>query len=164
MPEQKLPPVTIENAILVYRNFAGKERQYNRAGDRNFNVVLDPDTGEDMIKDGWNVKIREAREEGEDPSYLLQVSVSYENKPPKVVMITSTGRTFLDSDTVEILDYAEFETVDIVINPYAWEVGEKSGIKAYLKTMFATIFEDELEKKYALVPEKPGGGGDFENE
>lgn len=150
MPEQKLDPVTIENAQLVYRNFAGKQTQYNAAGKRNFNVVLDEATAEAMKADGWNVRMREPQEEGDEPMYMIQVAVGYENKPPKIVMITSGGRTFLDEDSVETLDYAEFKLVDIVLNPYAWEVNGKTGIKAYLKTMFATIDEDPLERKYAV--------------
>lgn len=152
MPEEKLPPVTIENAQLIYRNFAGRQTMYNKEGDRNFHVILDPVTAEKMQADGWNIKVKEPQEEGDSPFYHLEVSIKYGFKPPKIVTVTTRGQTFLTEDTIEVLDYAEFELVDIVLNPYMWEVNGKTGIKAYLKTMFATLFEDDLEKKYAVGP------------
>lgn len=151
----KISPLTIEDARIIFRNFSGNEGRFNAKGDRNFNVLLDDDLADQMIQDGWNIKYLKPREEGDAPQARLEVTVSYNPKtrPPRVVMITSRGRTNLDESTVVILDWAEFETVDLIINPYPWEVNGKSGIKAYLKTIFVTIREDELEKKYADVPD-----------
>ena len=42
----------VEGARLVFRNFSGKEGQYNREGDRNFAVILDQETAERMAADG----------------------------------------------------------------------------------------------------------------
>lgn len=150
------PTVTIENARLIFRNFAGKEGQYNREGDRNFAVVLSPDVAAQMEADDWNVRYLKAREEGDEETPYLPVSVSYKNRPPKIVMITSSCRTHLDESMVETLDYADILKVDLIINPYIWTVNDKGGVKAYLKTMFVTIDEDELEKKYAQT-DAPGG-------
>lgn len=147
--------VKIEDAQIMYRNFAGAEGQFNREGDRNFAVILPPDIAEQMTADGWNVKLREPKEEGDDPLFYISVAVSFKNYPPKIVMITSTSRTFLTESTVEVLDYADLAVVDLIFNSYAWTANGKTGIKAYLKTMFVTINEDDLEKKYAL-PDDPG--------
>lgn len=140
----------IENAQIIFRNFAGKETRYNDEGDRNFCVVLDDGVAEDMDKDGWNIKYTNPRDEGEPPTPYIQVAVNFRNKPPRVTMISSSGRTNLTKDSVEVLDWADIETADLICNGYDWNVGDKSGTKAYLKTLFVTIREDDLERKYGL--------------
>lgn len=144
--------VLMEGVRIIFRNFAGKEGQYNREGDRNFGVILPSDVAEAMAADGWNVKMlkpREDDEEGEETPWLA-VTVAYDKgRPPKVVMITDRGRTNLDADTVEMLDWADVKNVDLIVRPYNWDVNGRSGIKAYLQSMYVTIEEDELERKYA---------------
>jgi len=140
----------VEDARLIFRNFSGKEGQYNREGDRNFAVVLDDVTAERMLKDGWNVKYLEAREEDEAPTPYISVTVNFNNRPPRIVMITSTARTHLNEDAVAVLDWADIRTCDLIARAYEWTVNGKSGIKAYLQSMFVTIEEDELERKYAV--------------
>lgn len=140
----------VEDAQLIFRNFEGKETQYNRKGDRNFAVILPPDVAEVMLKDGWNVRYLEPREEGDEPVPYISVAVSYKNRPPRVVMVTARSRTPLDEDTIETLDWADIRSADLIANAYEWAVGSKAGIKAYLKTLFVTVEEDNLERKYAI--------------
>jgi hypothetical protein len=145
--------VLMENVRIIFRNFAGKEGMYNREGDRNFCVLLDHETAEKMTADGWNIKVLAAREEDEDDQPYLPVTVNYKNIPPRIVMITSRGRNTLEEDQVELLDWADIKMVDLIVNPYEWAVNGKTGIKAYLKSMFVTIEEDELELKYSDLDE-----------
>lgn len=140
----------VENAQIIFRNFSGKESMYNDAGDRNFCVVLDDGVAADMDKDGWNIKYTKPREEGEPPVPYIQIKVNFKNKPPRVVMITSTGRTNLNQDSVEVLDWADIRNADLICNGFDWVVGDKNGTKAYLKTLFITIEEDDLERKYGI--------------
>lgn len=140
----------IEDAQLVFRNFSGAEGQYNRAGDRNFGVILDEKIAKVMLKDGWNVKMLASREEGEPDTPYIQVAVGFKVRPPKIVMITSVSRTYLNEDSVGVLDWADVQTCDLIARAYEWDVNGKQGIKAYLQSMFITIEEDALERKYAV--------------
>jgi hypothetical protein len=144
----------IEDAEIFWPNFSGKEGPYNRKGEKSFAVYLPEDMAEQMLHDGWNVKYpnNPNREYDEDEAVkpFIRVAVNYDNYPPRVVMITSKGRINLDNDTVEVLDWVEVSLVDLICRGNPWDINGKSGIKAYLKTMFITINEDALERKYDI--------------
>ena len=132
MAFKNVPNIIIENARIIFRNFRGEESKYNRAGNRNFCVIIeDSEQAEKLSNDGWNVRLLAPRDEDEEPRHYIQVAVSFENIPPKVYMITRKTKTPLDDESISTLDYAE------------------TGIKAYLKTMYVTIEEDEFAEKYA---------------
>ena len=158
--------IIIENARIAFKNFSGKEGKFNPAGRRNFCVFLDSDLAHVLEGDGWNVRWLEPRDPQEDKQAYLQVSVSYENIPPHIVLVTSSGKTVLDADSIHILDWAEVQNVDLIIRPYNWDVNGKSGVKAYIKSMYVTIVEDRFEEKYRNLPDSAadsvGGCGNCE--
>lgn len=152
--------IVMEDVRIVFRNFAGREGQFNREGDRNFSVLLDDEKlVKDLEADGWNVKYLKAREEGDTEQPYLQVSVNFDGRPPRVTMITSRGRTNLGEREVEMLDWADIRTCDLIVRPYHWNVNGRSGIKAYLQSIFVTIEEDELELKYSDIDDVPSRSG-----
>jgi hypothetical protein len=150
MPIEEPMTFMIEDAQIVFRNFSGEEGQYNAKGNREFSVILDPDSAKKMLNDGWNVKQLTPRDEGEEGDWYITITVGYKAYPPRIVMITSTSRVNLTEETVGSLDWAEILQADLIARAYRWEVGAKTGIKAYLKSLFVTIHEDELERKYGI--------------
>lgn len=148
MANDRVANISVENARIIFRNFAGKPSKFNAEGKRNFCLLLDNDVAEDLKDIGWNIKYLNPRDPDEEPQAYLQVSVAFDNFPPNIWLVSGGKKTKLNEDTVSILDYAEIENVDIIVRPYTWEVNGKGGIKAYVKNMYITIVENEFEKKY----------------
>jgi hypothetical protein len=145
--------LNIEGARIGFRNFSGKEGKFNPAGRRNFCVFLDFDAGNQLQEDGWKIKWLQPKDPADEPQPYLPVSVSYDNIPPKIVLVSSKGKTVLEEDDIKNLDWAEIDNVDVIIRPYNWEVNGNKGVKAYVKTMYVTIVEDNFADKYKDVPD-----------
>lgn len=140
--------LVMEDVRIIFRNFSGAEGMYNRAGDRNFAVVLPKDIAEQLANDGWNVKLLKPREDEDEPTPYLSVTVGFKGRAPTIKMISSRGSTELDEDTVDILDSVDIAECDVVVRPYDWEVNGNTGRKAYLQGIYVTIIEDPLQIKY----------------
>lgn len=163
---RRMENATLENAKIRFRNFEGREGQYNRKGDRNFAIFLEPDVATALIEDGWNVKQLAAREEGDVPQDYLTVKINFPAqgtgiRPPKVVLVTSKGKTELGEDEIDQLDWAEIEKADVIIRPYQWDINGRQGVSAYLYSIYVTIVEDELELKYADLMDSAQSAREF---
>ena len=139
--------VILENARITFRNFAGEEGKFNPPGNKNFCVFLDTDIAKEMQAEGWTIKWLDSYED-EPPQALVNVKLNFGNYPPNVVLVSNGKLTRLDENTVNVLDFAEFQQVDLILRGYSWEVSGKKGIKAYLKTGYFVLVVDELAKKY----------------
>lgn len=145
--------IDIENARIGFRNFSGKEGKFNAKGNKNFCVFLNDDIALTLEREGWNVRWLTPKDDYDAKQAYLSVSVGFGNMPPKIFLVTSKGKTLLDEDSVMVLDWAEIVTVDLTIRPYNWEVSGKTGVKAYIKSMYIIIAEDTFESKYRDVPD-----------
>jgi len=157
--------VRIDNAHIVFRNFAGAEGKFNPAGNRNFSVFLPDDTAKSMENDGWHIRWLNSRE-GVPPQAIINVKLNFGNYPPNIVLISDGKMSKLSEENVNVLDFAELEQVDLILRGYSWEAQGKSGIKAYLKTGYFVLVVDELAKKYSqsldTAQEAIGGCGKCE--
>ena len=143
----------IDDARIIYRNFAGEATKFNRKGNRNFAVVIpDQETADALIEQGWNVKVKR-RGEDEDPFMFLPVKVKFNDRGPVVYLRTGTRRNRLDEESICCIDDIDIESVDLDIRPYDWDVNGKQGRTAYLQgaeiyqrlDRFTARFEEEEE-------------------
>lgn len=142
----------IDDARIIHRNFSGAPSKYNREGDRNFSVIIpDQDQADALIAEGWNVKIKDPREEGDAPFMYLPVKIKFNGRGPNVYLSTGARMNKLDEESVSILDNVDIIEVDMDIRGYDWEVNGKTGRTAYLQSMkvvqdvdrFAEAYDDE---------------------
>lgn len=145
----------IENAHIIYKNFSGNRDQYH-PGRRSFSVVLEEADANILEADGWNIRHRPSKADPDEIIHTLPVEARFDNFPPRVVMIGETSKrvTFLDENTIGQLDTAAIKNFDLLISPSKWTAAGKTGIKAYLKTAYVTIEEDDLDLKYAALLEE----------
>lgn len=150
----------VDGRNMRFRNFAGKAGQFNMEGDRNFCLLLNPSVADDMQKEGFNIRYLNPRDDGDDPVPYVQVKLKYHDRAgnplrgPKIVQITRRGKTEIHEDTISNLDWAEIEKFDISINPRPYEnINGRSGVTAYLKTLYVTIAEDDFEDRYYDIPD-----------
>lgn len=142
--------INIEGANIIWKNFSGERDRFN-PGKRGFSVVIDDAVMADELKqEGWNVKERPLQE-GADPSeqeWTLPVKLNM-NRYTQVWLIVGNHKTLLNEDTVAQLDVVDITDCDLSIRPYEWEMSGRTGITAYVDSMYATIRENKFAEKYA---------------
>ena len=142
--------INIEGANIIWKNFSGERDKFN-PGKRGFSVVIDDAVmADELKKEGWNVKERPLQE-GADPSeqeWTLPVKLNM-NRYTQVWLIVGNHKTLLNEDTVAQLDVVDIVNCDISIRPYEWEMSGRTGITAYVDSMYVTIRENKFAEKYA---------------
>jgi hypothetical protein len=141
----------IDDATITYRNFSGVGSKYNREGDRNFSVIIEDEEVKDaLIEEGWNVKVRLPREEGDTPFMHLPVKVKFNDRGPRVYLKTGNRMVQLDEESIDCLDNIDILSVDLDVRPYDWEMSDgKTGRTAYLQSIHVTQQVDRFAERYA---------------
>lgn len=144
--------VTLENVRIIFPNFEGRISDHNKIGSREFSVQLDPELGEELARQGWNVKF--PSEDNPNGNVFLPITLS--NGPTvqpwiKIVLVNNGQGTIVQPDDVEQLamldNVAPGARANIILNPYNWAVGANSGIKAYTKKLY--IYLDDIDESLA---------------
>ena len=139
----------IEDARIIFRNFAGQGSKYNREGDRNFAVLIpDEDIANKLIEDGWSVKIKPPREDGDSLFMYLPVKIKFNHRGPGIYLVSGDKVTRLNEDTIDMLDEVDIKSVDVDLRPYDWEVNGKRGRSAYLQALNVIQNIDRFAARY----------------
>ena len=140
----------IDDARIIYRNFAGTGSKYNREGDRNFAVIIpEKEMADALIAEGWNVKVKHPRDEDEDPFMFLPIKVKFNDRGPNAYLQTGTRMNRLDEESIACLDDVDIISVDMDVRPYDWEVNGKAGRTAYLQSIKVIQEVDRFAARYA---------------
>lgn len=159
--------VTFRNAEIIFKNFAGEAKKYNPEGVRNFSILLDQEQAEELAANGWNVKQLNNNDPDDEPRFHLKVAVSFKVRAPRCWLIsnidpnTGLGRnkTMIGESLVGIFDGLEANKIDLEISAYDWKMDNgDSGRKAYLESLYFTMYEGELDRDYADLEQVPAAG------
>lgn len=142
----------IDDARIIFRNFSGAPSKFNREGDRNFAVIIpEQEIADALIAEGWNVKIKPPREDGDTPFMYLPVKIKFNDRGPRVYLKSGSNIIRLDEESVSCLDNVDIISVDLDIRPYDWTVNGMEGRTAYLQSIQVTQevdrFYDQYEKQ-----------------
>ena len=172
--------LNVERAAMIYKNFSGKPTRVNPAGGkRTFSLALSREFAEKLSDMGWNVKVKEVRDqlaEGEitrtvswqeyianfqtefDHALIYTEIVVNENSeyPPKVYRVSEFNgektMALMPPEQWYRLDESELMNVDISIHPYTHgrSLANPDAKKGYLKTMYAmSVPVNDFGGKYA---------------
>ena len=142
--------LNIDEAAIIYRNFAGRGDKFNREGDRNFALIIPTEELADrLINDGWNVKVKPPRDDQETPFMYLPVKIKFNDRGPNCYLVTAGRANRLDEESIGILDDVDILNVNLDIRPYDWEVNGKTGRTAYLQGIEVTQRVDRFAARYA---------------
>ena len=133
----------INDARIIWKNFAGRGDRFNREGDRNFHLVIPTQEDCDMLRadtneygDGWNVKIKPPREEGDTPFMHMLVKVKFTGRGPNVYLVSGNKTVELNEDTISCLDEIDILSCDMDIRPYDDKLPNGNTFRtAYLSAM-----------------------------
>lgn len=145
----------IDDARIIYRNFAGVGGKYNREGDRNFALWIDSEEIKNALLDdvnqygaSWNVKVKPPRDEDEAPFMYMPVKIRFNDRGPNIYLQAGSRMIRLDEESVSCLDDIEIISVDMDIRPYDDEINGKPFRAAYLSSMKVTQRIDRFAAQY----------------
>ena len=145
-----------EGAVRIlpgsWRNFRGVKSQFNANGNIYFNVAInDKNLVEMLTNRGFNVKeYQNKNRPDEDPSYILKISVRFNEYGPKVTQYIqgNPNGISLDQDSIGALDEMDILDCAIKIRPYDWTSPNGKGTAAYLTELAVLIPENRFAERF----------------
>lgn len=143
--------LSVEGARIIRRNFSGKPTNVNPAGGkRTFSLVVDEETANRLVEEGWNVGFFDTEDER---IYCTDVVVKFGDYPPKVFIVDEARNRMIpiDEEQISQFDQMEIRNIDLVVRPYRHGISNSKGstIKGYLKSLFVTQDTSDFDGKYS---------------
>lgn len=157
--------IDVEHALtaLMFPNFEGREvrdkntgRIYNKEGDQNFCVAIPDVLADDLIDEGWHVKVYEDGD-GNITKYI-KVKINWHPTKPEHIpdMNTITSRktgervsTKLDEETSKLISISTLKDIDISIRRSAYRDDDGNWKPtARLAGSWATLHQSYLADKW----------------
>ena len=101
-------------------------------------VIPDEDLAMRLKDEGWNVKIKDPRDEGDSPFMYLPVKIKFDDRGPIFHLRTGRNQIKLDEESISCLDRIDILAADMDLRPYDWDVNGKTGRTAYLQSIRVT--------------------------
>lgn len=136
----------VEGAGIIFKNFSGAPTEFNPGGGkRTFALVLPRELADDLAEEGWNIRRRPARDEGDEDMFYTEIVVNMNSQfPPKLHLLFRHGDNeklvLLSEDALVELDDNIITDVDVIIHPFSHGRANSAGstVKGYLKSLYAT--------------------------
>lgn len=130
----------LDDCRLKFKNFAGAEGMYNNAGERSFQLSLEPEDYEILKEKGFPVKAKQV----EDTTYFsMTVKLGWTNRDgsvygPDIYLDANGKRTKIGPDEAGRLDKLGLTNVNMDVRLFHWTKGAKEGNSCWLNAMEAT--------------------------
>ena len=143
-----------------FSHFDGRKDTFNDEGDHNFTVVLPEDMALELmaIPDGWAIKERDGREEGDPKEYTLKIKISYKYEQPQIYILKGNRRFRASEEDLADIKRSTCERIDVIASPSRWVNGDRTGVSAYVKEMYVQIRESRFAEMYSDYEDADGPG------
>lgn len=146
--------MNLKNETVKFRNFKGEGGKFNKKGDRNFKIVLDDATADDLENQGFYIK-HAVRNNGE-VEHQLKINVKMDSQwPPEIKVFTKNGDRDWGADEIGNLDDAMIIGGEVWFNGYQSPNSDHK--TAWLDEMIVAIQDNVNYDKYRALFDAPAG-------
>ena len=147
----------VESPEIFMINFAGRKTDSNPNGHRQFSLKLPSiEYAEQMKEEGWSVWYTKESERYGDATPCITVEMRWQSNPelkwlnPKIYKCTrkNPNGTLIPEELIDELENDEIEDIVLDIRLRYWTINGKSGIKAYVDSMWLKIEDDDPSGKF----------------
>ena len=168
---------SVDNARIIWTNFAGVEKDFNHSGKRNF-VWAIPDVlnfrdgqisglelAQRLAGEGYNIKHRSSRDglDGEEFDHV-RIDISYETAKgqpieeinpdwyPRIYLLDDNNCALeITRDGIGMLDGKRILYAYFEFRPCPWNFNNKTGTAAKLKRIFLNVRKDPLADRFRII-------------